>query len=330
MDNTSNPNKKQKTDADGTAEIAPMSALTTSNTGGVADTSGRTGETPVSIPPTITYGLQDTHTTILPAVMWLTAPDLNYGGLVMGLNMTSIYNCFSEGILSTHFDPTKFWNKKAGPGVYSLNDTNGYTYPITQGATQTGGIPNLIPWYRRYWENLYQFYTVLGCEYEITMHLPSTTGTRALVAHSIQTSGTQDATLLPKETNLGDMLAMKNVQYTQIANNNNTTNPFTTLKGVYKPGSAKRDVANDGDIKLWTEVSASPTYKEILQIHFYKHPFSVDSRTNEPNQVNINLEVKLKYIVQYKQLLQSAKYPIGTATATECNKFPNQAQPYMA
>ena len=35
-------------------------------------------ETPISIPPTITFGVQNTHTTILPYLTYFSVSNLNY------------------------------------------------------------------------------------------------------------------------------------------------------------------------------------------------------------------------------------------------------------
>jgi hypothetical protein len=324
MSDTSNPNKKQKTDETTTTEPTLAMAMT-APTGSIADTSGRTSETPVSLPPTITYGLQDTHTTILPAVFWMSAPSLTYGTpTTIGIRMNSIYDIIETGTIRTTITANQFWTKKCGTGSHT--GTTGYNWPSEFGDNNF----TVNCWYRDTWDKLYENWTVLGCEYEITLHMPAIEGERALVAQTIETlgSGTNN-TSLPTDVSLFDIMGMKNIRYHPVENNNNTSNPFTIIKGTYKPGTAKRDVSNDGDVKLWSTGTTSPSYKESLRLYFYRHPFSVGKETNDAtdNQCNVNIQVRLKYIVQYKQLKQSVRYPTTGATNTNGIIFPGSAHP---
>lgn len=298
-----------------------MSAPTNS----IANTEGRTGETPVSIPPTITYGLQETHTTILPTIFWMSAPGLSYSPTTLGIRLNSIYDIIDTGTINSTITNNQFWTKKCGTANHSL--TTGYNFPREFTA------PNLTVncWYRDTWDKLYQKYTVLGCEYEIIAHMPAIDGERALIAETIETEGTANSTVLPTDIALFDIYGMKNVNYHQVGNNDATVQPMTIIKGTYKPGSAKRDVSNDGDVKLWTDPTQAPAYKESLRLYFYRHPLhvSTDVQDSSTSQCNVNIQVRLKYIVQYKQLKQSARYPVTGSTATDGIIFPSSAHPYV-
>lgn len=323
MEDTANPNKKQKTDDE--APITEAARMSTT-TGGIADTSGRTGETQVSIPPTITYGMQETHTTILPAIFWMSAPGLAYTPTTLGIRLNSIYDIIDSGTINASVTNNQFWTKKCGTATHSL--TTGYNFPREFTA------PNLTVncWYRDTWDKIYQNYTVLGCEYEVVVQMPCIDGERALIAESIETEGGgTTSTILPTDIGLFDMYGMKNIKFHQVGNNDSTVQPMAIIKGNYKPGQAKRDVSNDGDVKLWAQPTNAPTYKESLRLYFYRHPLhvSTDVLDSSTTQCNVNIQVRLKYIVQYKQLKQSARYPVTGATNTDGIIFPGSAHPYV-
>ena len=98
----------------------------------------------------------------------------------------------------------------------------------------------------------------------------------------------------------------------------------TVIRGTYKPGQAKRNIVNDGDVKTWTATSTTlPNLKEILTLNFWQDPFfNATAYTNYGNAANdspadqgvtlegtCDIEINLKYIVQFKDLKQQARYP---------------------
>ena len=323
MDSTQVAKKQKKDDS----EDVPMeqSRMAAPN-GGIADTSGRTSETPVSIPPTITYGLQDTHTTILPAVYWFSIINLEHSAPKLhAIRLNSIWDIISKGLPKTD-NTSGIWTKKALDENYTIGASPNYT--ITGDYDEYPFQPSSIyPWYRDTWSKWYNWWTVLGCEYEITFMAPRGSGRGVLCAHSIQTSGTTDARVLPDNINLYELSAQKEINYTSIQPYNIPGGYKTQLKGTYKPGSAKRDVANDADIKLWTKTGSTPTYNESLHMYFYRDPLSSNesSQNSATRSTNLQVQVKVKYIVQWKNLKQAAIYPATGATSTDDVRFPAHA-----
>lgn len=338
--------KKQKTDETETAPIATQSMMIGSTS--IADTTGRTSETAVTIPPTITYGLQDTHTTILPAICWFSAPNLPYDFTpkTFALRLNSIYDLMHVGTTSVSAPAesatSTFWSKKCGEKNYKTGETDGYAFP-------SEGMNQFVPWYREYYEKLYQYYTVLGCEYEIVMCCPCIAGRKALVATSIETTGSTESTstVLPINVPLRELYGMKNIQFEEVNGRDSAIgqNNFAIIKGQYKPGTGKRDVSNDGDVKLWIKTASdgtgsSPTFVERLQVMAYAHPFynmgndqnGVINGAEQPpephSEINLNFQVRVKYIVQFKQLYSAARYPINGQTATSNIQFPSSGSPY--
>lgn len=316
--------------------------------GGLTDTSGRTSETQVSIPPTITYGLQETHTTVLPAICWFSAPNLltNFVPKTFAFRLNSIYDLMTVGTISTAIqDGDKFWTKKCGETAYAgtTGAATGYDFP-SEGWTE------FYPWYRDTWEKLYSYYTVLGCEYEIVISNPGISGRKALIAYSVQTTGSNQSTSvsLPTITPLKHLYGMKNIQYEEVHGRDNGVgkNNVSIIKGTYKPGTALRDISNDGDVKLWLKTDETgaagetPVYSERMQVMSYLHPLStagsdadgVFGSATAPDffrsDVHLNYQVRLKYIVQFKQLRQSVRYPIAGSTNTQNIQFPAAGNPY--
>lgn len=334
--------KKQKTDEEPVTEtsLRTMSASSSS----LANTEGRTSETPVAIPPTITYGFQETHTTVLPAIRWFSAPNLtlNYKPTTFSIRLNGIYGLFPDFPIPTGGDAGKFklnqlWPKKCGEFQIAIDQTQGLPFPDES--------TNITPWYRDTWEKLYMYYTVLGCEYEIVASCPCIAGRKALLAHSVQTTGSNNNTSvsLPTDVALKELYGMKNIQFKEIAGRDNAEDGYSNvqiIRGTFKPGSALRDVSNDGDVKLWSKTDATgsgenPAYVEKLQIMSYVHPLSTAGtdddhieNTSLQSGIHINYQVRLKYIVQFKQLRQTIRFPL-TGASTQVIQFPDAASPYI-
>lgn len=247
-----------------------------------------------------------------------------------------------------NIDPTyttgKFWTKKCGETAYTSGATAGYNFP----AEQTTSFSNFYPWWRDTWEKLYIYYTVLGCEYEIVASCPGVAGRKGLIATSIETVGSNNntSTFLPTNVPLKELYGQKNIKFEEIHGRDNGVgkNNISIISGTYKPGSAKRDVSNDGDVQLWSKTDEtgaageSPTYVERMQVMSYLHPLSTAGTDADGSfgtapevsrsDVHLNYQVRVKYIVQFKQLRQAARYPITGTTSTQSMSYPASGNPY--
>lgn len=338
--------KKQKTD-DTTDAPVEAQRLALTNSSGIADTAGRTSETPVSIPPTITYGFQETHTTVLPAICWFSCPNLasNYTPTTFSFSLNSIYNIMS-GSIKASTTQNACWIKKCGEHTYQNGTDVGYPFPSEQANDSWN---NMTPWWRDTWEKLYMYYAVLGVEYEIVISSPSLAGRKSLVAYTVQTSGSNNNTSVSLATNvpLRELYGMKNIEYKEIAGRDNAEDGKSNvqiIKGTYKPGTALRDISNDGDVKLWSKTDItgaageSPAYKEYMQVMSYIHPMSTSGNSvngifgsgeNLYSNVCHNVQVRLKYIVQFKQLRSSLRFPTAANAANPVAiQFPDAGNPY--
>ena len=89
-------------------------------------------ETPVSIPPSITYGLQNTHTTILPFRTYVTGAVLSnhadqYLGGALECRLNSIYDVIGTTLLNPvtlGINVDGWWSSK---GVIDMNPATSYT-----------------------------------------------------------------------------------------------------------------------------------------------------------------------------------------------------------
>ena len=126
----------------------------------------------------------------------------------------------------------------------------------------------------------------------------------------------QTGNVMP-QTALSQMMAYKNIKWdiiqysrSEVPNRNNAV-----ISGRYTPGQVKRNIQNDGDVKTWTSTGArdlqgtntdswaTPTLKDFLTLNFYKAPLGFHATTG------CNIQFELKYIVQFKDLRQQARYP---------------------
>ena len=313
-------------DASGTVEPVPEAAARSGGGGGGPQ--GLSKETPISNYPSLNYGLQETHTTILPYVTWLTlALDKNATTPIqLKVRTNSIYDMLDIAIVTppaddTIFSGAGFTNKKVGFNGKSPYSGNAYPVVPTVGTTATER-----PQWRDYWAQIYQYYTVLGCEYEIIHVNPignhdTISGTAAnrvyggdiICAEQVDTySDTAAATgnVMPL-TILPEVMNFKNIKWHRIEANGGGNNFGNTMivKGKYTPGSEKRNIVNDGDVKTWTAVGSQPNLKEFLTLNYWPHPMSAGTA------FGANMQVRLKYIVQFKDLVAQARYP-NTLNAT--------------
>lgn len=306
-------------------------------------------ETPVSIPPTITYGLQETHTTVLPWVGWLSVSTESGSAYPQQLpiRMNSIQDFMKLTITDqTSGDPVNqsggFYTRPineysqmaivqvegAGPG-YDLSTSN-YNFPKnlpTNAATER-------PQWRNYFAQMYEYYTVLGCEWEIIAQSPvKKPGCKMLCGiqyDSYSNASGETGNVMPNAAHLVDVMAFKNIQWHSIGTDEEDKLGTTIMKGHWKPGMVKRNIVNDGDVKTWTKITNGvceiPNMNEILTLNFFSHPMNHHSNQTAPQIQTLvssdpdiyrkyisrpcaNLQIRLKYIVQFKDLRLMARYP---------------------
>lgn len=320
---------------DGNTEAPEASAPLAARAGGGGGPQSVSKETPISQYPSLSYGLQETHTTILPWTGWITATKTgsatDWLPNQLKVRMNTPYDMLDVAIAA---DP--------GNGV-ALAGNLFYGVPADSAANQSAGrYPERFtsasteatekPGWRDYWACLYDYYTVLGCEYEIEMLCPLAAGTSTAglkVGVQFDTySDTAGSTgnVMPK-TKYSEVIAFKNIKWHtfgagQTLTNNHISNRLT-IRGSYKPGQAKRNIVNDGDVKTWTATSATlPVLKEYLTVNFWVDPLlgSASGTFITP----VNMQISLKYIVQFKDLKEQARYPNSLNTGIDITQLLNE------
>jgi len=281
-------------------------------------------ETPISQTQP-SYGLQETHTAILPWTGWYsmvrhtkTTPNQ------LNIRLNSPFNMIPDNINASPGAGAAF----ISAGLHGcMVDTNGARTAsgVDFVTTQTNATAlTAAPAWRDYWGTMYQWYTVLGCEYEIIITNPiGTNGCNSLIGvqfDSYSATSTATGNVMPTGVSLQQALAFKNWKWYRTQENATTSGkPQTegntlTIKGVYKPGSIKRNITNDGDVKTWTTTAdltgaTLPSLREYLTLNFWKHP--MDTSVTLPG---VNMQINLKYLVQFKDLTQQGRYPNGASS----------------
>lgn len=314
-------------------------------------------ETPISNYPSLTYGLQETHTTILPWTGWLSAGGLDKTTPAqLKIRLNAPWDMIDVTTQTTPADATinttkgfyaNTWNSL---GRYNNSTTVAFPEQFTSNSTEATERPA----WREYWVQLYQHYTVLSCEYEIIVHnplqlmqtdshlammhdtiyvddginlgLPSQMNTDIIIGKDIDTfsdTATSTGNVTPAAY-YSQMRAYKNMEWIPVKGGQKQV-----IRGTYKPGSAKRNIVNDGDVKTWTATGTTlPNLKEYLTLNFWTDPFFAGAGGNNFDNAGLmvgtgtgrkgccNIEINLRYIVQFKDLKLQARWP-NTVTANQ-------------
>lgn len=271
-------------------------------------------ETPISPYPSLSYGLQETHTTILPYRYWCSGGLLDYGPpLQMEIRMNAIWDMIKSPVTTLASAGTiaakAFHTLPVGPGGVHVATATFPMEPAT-GATER-------PQWRDFWVRLYENYTVLGCKWKVTI-INVNNARGADIECAVQydsysdTNGTA-GNIMPL-ANYNEVKAFKNIQWYRAeaaTNENQEANNTMVISGTYKPGMISRNIKNDGDVKTWTAVGTTlPNLKEILTLNFYKAGLNYSTTANTA----FNMCVELDYIVQFKDLKEQARYPSSKTT----------------
>ena len=167
-DTSESATKKQKTDE----PIAPEAlAANRSAASTASDALGMYRETPIlNVLPT--YGLQETHTTTLPSIFWISMNDINANGARLKLQLNKPFNHILTTLNALPTSDSANWVHLtlAGETGALKTETNRLWQPL--GVTTTAGIPSIKPNWWTYFSKLYQYYTVLACHYKIIIHNP--------------------------------------------------------------------------------------------------------------------------------------------------------------
>lgn len=298
-----------------------------------------TGETPVDLGMPRELGIfTETRTAILPITFGVSfnkisrTPTTN----VLKIRVNAPYDILGETTFINQTEgaaPAKgisanqaeAWASLGSPAFASFETT--IALPTAATASTAGaGIPtdsNVRPAYRLWYERAYETYHVLECQYRLTFISPETTpGLRANVfidKDVYTTSSTGNVMPVDKERFYYNSL-YKHVDKIVVSerNNNDDKGWLKQYEGTWKPGQWSRNTLNDTDIKAWysTGAAPSPAWVENLVV-------LVTSDEYNPNFFNhLNCVVELRYIVQFKDLVGTLRYPAAGTNITS-TAFPS-------
>lgn len=305
--------------------------------GGAGGNNSVSKETPISRYPTLTYGFQETHTTILPWCGYISTTGMNHAlPNVLEIRMTQPHDMIKTTIQGLAAGGT--WGKDFYNVPYNDNATRDTaTAAEFPAAMDTGAANTERPSYWQYYRQMYEYYTVLGCEYEILIDNPgSQQGTEVVVGWDYNAySATSGATgnITPPDQPLNTMKQYKGLQWKTIpiASSDAGEKNKIMLKGTYHAGDARRNVANDNEVRTWHKTNSGGTAEavnliELLTLYFYRWELAYFKPANRT--LGVNMQIKLKYIVQFKDLLRPFRYPNTVDTAidliasTDVQQFP--------
>lgn len=260
------------------------------------------------------FGLPETITAVMPTTFYFSAvvdPSKDVM-LYAQFRLTSM----QDQMITNLSTPTAggpyikgFWNQM-------IPTINTFTWPTAGNEVQfpTTGSPDDSQW-RGYYHKMYQYYRVLGIEYEFTIQNPQhNVGNDILMATMIDTYSLQSATNvhpLTSTTMTSEIEHWPDVRWhiVRSSQDGNQTTTYKTIKGHYKPGKVRQNVENDEDVSTWTKVGSSPDLTEKLILAFAKAPFN----TNKVS-TGVNIRCTLRKIVQYKDLHVPFRWPTENLT----------------
>jgi hypothetical protein len=275
---------------------------------------GLGGETPIT-PQKSHFGLENTRTVVLTQTDYLAvipnADQLTPVNFVLRLN--SPQDWFTTTGLATPVggsaEAPGLWGAILPAQIAANWPATVVTFPNTLGSSER-------PQWRAYWEKMYQYYAVLGLEYEITLMNPQSNFSNDIVVASFKDSfSAANATSVhPKTATMAIMEQWPDVNFVRVpsSGDGDMSKSYRVIKGFHKPGSIHTNVENDEDVKTWTKVGSLPSITETMQLSFAKSWENWYTSTT-----GLNVRIDMRWIVQYKDLLPVYRWPFNqTAVST--------------
>lgn len=276
---------------------------------------GMVKETPITraVPE---YGLPSTHTAILPYTTYFSVI-CNDAHSDPAIRFQFRLNSIIDPVVTTPTVPTA--SAAFAAGIFNQPVTSGpnaTTWPATARAfpRTLGAAAAEAAQYQNWFTAMYRYYTVLGCEYTITvMNARQRRSSNIAVATYIDTfSANNNSQIHPTGATMADMEHWPDVRFYQVDGTGEADNFDTrkTIQGQYKTGAAFRNVENDEDVRTWTRTNVVPAYQENMTIAFARS--WMNDWVDELSMALVR--VQLRYIVQFKDLITPFRWPAGQTT----------------
>lgn len=278
------------------------------------------GETPLSnVKPQ--YGLPDTVNAVQPALMFysqIALASYSSDASVTKIRMNSMYDMFPDAVSTpsggTYPMTSGRYNAKIQPLSADITDTTYFTDPPRKWPIIGSGTTEKPQW-RDWYNKMYDFYHVMGVEYDIVIQNPTTKlGSSIVVGLGFDSSSANNTAGTFPTAPINDMRMWPGITWKSLGTSVDGTldSNWVSFKGHYTPGQGNRVIENDEDVKTWTKTDGSvPSVNEYLKIYFGRSDWNSQNATT---YMAINVRVKLRLIVQYKQLKTSWRYPSAGET----------------
>lgn len=306
---------------------------------------GGKNETSISPFPRIDYRFfTETCTVSLPLVVYFSANDCNkVDPVVLRFKCNTPYNIFTDNTLVAQ---TIASNKTKG--LSNCNSQNlslanfatfvtGNQFPCnivgatakTATTTSSGAITDsaVRPARRSAYEKIYDAYTVLETRWRLDIEFSSDENTaKGIVFHEYDTV-TSSSTSDKMPTNRSVMYykswpKVKSLTFDRQSGNNHLMPWRKSISGVWRPNSLHKNTKNEEDIKTWTATGSPPTNSWVEDAVFL---FMQDDYSSGYQENSYNIKVSLEYIVQYKDLKNTLRYPHSTDATINCISYPGDA-----
>ena len=318
-------NQAREMEIDAGGKTTESSALRTADASMAGGPNG-TGETPVSMGVPRELGIfTETRTAILPLTYYVSLNNItDVTAVVWKIRLNCPYNnCIGNQLIVQTTGATR----NRGPSndlaqAISTNSSTLYAFP----ATLVGSVPETAttgsygtvtadqckPAWLGWYEKIYESYHTMETDYRVTiMNTAINDRTSAIVLETMDTyTDSSTGNVTPTDAELHEILHWRNIKHHRITDKNdeNRNNDTVVIQGKWKPGQLLHNTVNSEDIKAWYPTGAEPgspnsTWVEQLTLLTYK-----DEMMRSTGPLNLNMKVELRYVVQFKDLIQSARY----------------------
>lgn len=313
---------------DGTMTVAKATASVGTQT--TAKGSQGTGETPVIWHEPQLGCWTETFTAILPlrfGVSFNKVTNTTSSANCLKIRCNAPYNILGETTLiqQTEAAATNYGVSAHQASAWTgTNDTAFASFettivgPTAPTATTAGaGIPadaQVIPAWRKWFENIYESYHTMECQYRITFVNPETTvgnRQRVYVDKDVYTTSSTGNVMPTDAQPLFLNSVFKNVDHhiVQERNNNDGNGWIKVIEGKWIPDTWSKNTLNAEDIKAWYSTGSAPSPNWVENLVLVVRPDEFCT-----NYTNLNCFVELRYIVQFKDLKDAFRYTVPSTT----------------